>query len=166
MKHLLIVIMNFFISKERCNADMYLNLSLYLLQEIGNYCQSMFFSRKISTLLLSTKEAFTLKRLNIKLSKGLVEPLKSPKEQCVSLEGLNVSMYYKYDFLSQKFVDEISKDVNLSLDFWKTFRTSLRDPTKKIDFNIIFELTDKIRNTKSNVELMWNKLLGIYSGSN
>ena len=166
MKHLLIVIMNFFISKERCNADMYLNLSLYLLQEIGNYCQSMFFSRKVSTLHLSTKEAFTLKRLNIKLSKGLVEPLKSPKEQCVSLEGLNVSMYYKYDFLSQKFVDEISKDVNLSLDFWKTFRTSLRDPTKKIDFNIIFELTDKIRNTKSNVELMWNKLLGIYSGSN
>ena len=166
MKHLLIVIMNFFISKERCNADMYLNLSLYLLQVIGNYCQSLFFSRKVSTLHLSVKEAFTLKRLNIKLSKGLVEPLKSPKEQCVSLEGLNVSMYYKYDFLSQKFVDEISKDVNLSLDFWKTFRTSLRDPTKKIDFNIIFELTDKIRNTKANVELMWNKLLGIYSGSN
>ena len=166
MKHLLIVIMNFFISKERCNADMYLNLSLYLLQVIGNYCQSMFYALKVSTLHLSVKESFTLKRLNIKLSKGLIEPLKSPKEQCISLEGLNVSMYYKYDFLSQKFVDEISKDVNLSLDFWKTFRTSLRDPTKKIDFNIIFELTDKIRNTKDNVELMWNKLLGIYSGSN
>ena len=166
MKHLLIVIMNFFISKERCNADMYLNLSLYLLQVIGNYCQSMFYSRKVSTLNLSTKESFTLKRLNIKISKGLIEPLKSPKEQCVSLEGLNVSMYYKYDFLSQKFVDEISKDVNLSLDFWKTFRTSLKDSTKKIDFNIIFELTDKIRNTKENVELMWNKLLNIYSGAN
>ena len=166
MKHLLIVIMNFFISKERCNADMYLNLSLYLLTVIGNYCQSLFFSRKVSTLNLSIKEAFTLTRLNIKLSKGLIEPLKSPKEQCVNLEGLNVSMYYKYDFLSQKFVDEISKDVNLSLEFWKTFRTSLKDPTKKVDFNIIFELTDKIRNTKANVELMWNKLLGIYSGAN
>ena len=166
MKHLLIVIMNFFIAKERCNADMYLNLSLYLLQVIGNYCQSMFYSRKVSTLNLSTKESFTLKRLNIKISKGLIEPLKSPKEQCVSLEGLNVSMYYKYDFLSQKFVDEISKDVNLSLDFWKTFRTSLKDSTKKIDFNIIFELTDKIRNTKENVELMWSKLLNIYSGAN
>ena len=166
MKHLLIVIMNFFISKERCNADMYLNLSLYLLQVIGNYCQSMFFSRKVSTLNLTIKEAFSLTRLNIKLSKGLIEPLKSPKEQCFNLEGLNVSMYYKYDFLSQKFVDEISKDVNLSLELWKTFRTSLKDPTKKIDFNIIFELTDKIRNTKTNVELMWNKLLNIYSGAN
>ena len=166
MKHLLIVIMNFFISKDRCNADMYLNLSLYLLTVIGNYCQSMFFSRKVSTLNLSIKEAFTLTRLNIKLSKGLIEPLKSPKEQCVNLEGLNVSMYYKYDFLSQKFVDEISKDVNLSLEFWKTFRTSLKDPTKKVDFNIIFQLTDKIRNTKENVETMWNKLLGIYSGAN
>ena len=75
-------------------------------------------------------------------------------------------MYYKYDFLSQKFVDEIRKDVNLSLEFWKTFRTSLKDPTKKVDFNIIFQLTDKIRNTKENVETMWNKLLGIYSGAN
>ena len=166
MKHLLIVIMNFFISKQLCNPDMYLNLSLYLLTVIGNYCQSMFYSRKVSTHNLTIKEAFTLTRLNIKLSKGLIEPLKSPKEQCVNLEGLNVSMYYKYDFLSQKFVDEISKDVNLSLEFWKTFRTSLRDPTKKVDFNIIFELTDKIRNTKSNVELMWNKLLNIYSGAN
>jgi hypothetical protein len=166
MKHLLIVIMNFFISKQLCNPDMYLNLSLYLLTVIGNYCQSMFYSRKVSTLNLTIKEAFTLTRLNIKLSKGLIEPLKSPKEQCVNLEGLNVSMYYKYDFLSQKFVDEISKDVNLSLEFWKTFRTSLKDPTKKVDFNIIFELTDKIRNTKTNVELMWNKLLNIYSGAN
>ena len=166
MKHLMIIIMNFFISVERCNADMYLNLSLYLLTVIGNYCQSMYYSRKVSNLELTTKEAFTLARLNIKISKSLLEPLKSSKEQCVSLEGLNVSMYYKYDFLSQKFVDEISKDVNLSLEFWKTFRSSLKDPTKKIDFNIIFELTDKIRNTKRNVEIMWNKLLGIYSGSN
>ena len=166
MKHLLMVIMNFFISRERCNADMYLNLSLYLLQVIGNYCQSIYFSRKVSTFVLSTKESFTLKRLNIKISKGLIDPLKSPKEQCINLEGLNVSMYYKYDFLSQKFVDEISKDVNLSLEFWKTFRSSLRDLTKKVDFNIIFELTDKIRNTKANIEIMWNKLLSIYSGSN
>ena len=166
MKHLLVVIMNYFILKERCNADMYLNLSLYLFQVIGNYCQSLFYSRKVSTLNLTIKEAFSLTRLNIKLSERLVEPLKSPKEQCVNLEGLNVSMYYKYDFLSQKFVDEISKDVNLSLELWKTFRTSLRDQTKKIDFNIIFELTDKIRNTKSNVEIMWNKLLNIYSGAN
>ena len=166
MKHLLIVIMNFFISVDRCNADMYLNLSLYLLTVIGNYCQAIFFSRKVSTLYLTKKESFTLTRLNLKISKNLIQPLKSPKEQCVLLEGLNVSMYYKYDFLSQKFVDEISKDVNLSLEFWKTFRNSLKDPTKKVDFNKIFELTDKIRNTKSNVEVMWNNLLGIYSGSN
>ena len=166
LKNLLIVIMNYFIYSNNSNADMYLNLSLYYLTVIGNYCQSIYFFKKVTELKLSSKEEFTLTRLNIKISNILVASLKSPKEQCVSLENLNVTMYYKYDDLSQNFVDEISNDVNLSLEFWKTFRASLRDPTKKVDFNKIFQLTDKIRITKKNVEMMWNELLNIYGGVN
>ena len=166
LKNLLIVIMNYFIYSNNSNADMYLNLSLYYLTVIGNYCQSIYFFKKVTELKLSSKEEFTLTRLNIKISNNLIESLKSPKEQCVSLENLNVTMYYKYDDLSQNFVDEISNDVNLSLEFWKNFRASLRDPTKKVDFNKIFQLTDKIRITKKNVEMMWNELLSIYGGVN
>ena len=166
LKSLLIVIMNYFISTNKSNADMYLNLSLYYLTIIGNYCQSIYFYRKIIDLKLTAKEEFSLIRLSIKISNTLLEALKSPNEQCVSLENLNVSMYYKYDDLSQNFVDEISNDVNLSLEFWKTFRASLRDHTKKVDFNKIFQLTDKIRITKKNVEVMWNELLSIYGGVN
>ena len=166
LKNLLIVVMNYFIYSNNSNADMYLNLSLYYLTVIGNYCQSIYFFHKVNELKLSLKEEFSLIRLKIKISNNLVETLKSPNEQCVSLENLNVSMYYEYDDLSKNFVDEISNDVNLSLEFWKAFRSSLRDPTKKIDFNKIFQLTDKIRITKKNVETMWNELLSIYGGVN
>ena len=166
LKNLLIVIMNYFIYSNNSNPDIYLNLSLYYLTVIGNYCQSIYYFKKVTELKLSSKEEFSLNRLKIKISNNLVVSLKSPKEQCVSLENLDVTMYYKYDDLSQNFVDEISKDVNLSLEFWKTFRASLRDPTKKVDFNKIFQLTDKIRITKKNVEMMWNELLSIYGGVN
>ena len=75
-------------------------------------------------------------------------------------------MYYKYEALSQNFIDEINNDVNLSLEFWNSFRTPLKEQNKKVDFNKVFELTDKIRITKNNIENMWNNLLKIYGGVN
>jgi hypothetical protein len=166
LKNLLIVIMNYFLYTNISNPDMYLNLSLYYLTIIGNYCQAIYYFHKLSDLKLSAKEQFSCIRLNIIISNSLIEILKSSNEQCVSLENLDVSMYYKYDDLSQNFVDEISNDVHLSLEFWKAFRAALRDNTKKVDFNKIFQLTDKIRITKRNVEVMWNELLNIYGGVN
>ena len=166
LKNLLIVIMNYFLHMNISTPDMYLNLSLYYLTIIGNYCQAIYYFHKVSDLKLSAKEEFSCIRLNIIISNSLIETLRSPNEQCVSLENLDVSMYYKYDDLSQNFVDEISNDVNLSLEFWKTFRAALKDNTKKVDFNKIFQLTDKIRITKRNVEVMWNELLNIYGGVN
>ena len=71
-----------------------------------------------------------------------------------------------YEELSQNFLDEIYNDVNLSLEFWKSFQTPLKEPNKKVDFNKVFDLTDKIGITKKNVENMWNKLLKIYGGVN
>ena len=158
--------MNYFISAHQCNADMFLNISLYYLKIIGNYCQSIYYYKKVTEMKLSLQEKFTFVRLRIQLSKALIEKLKASNEQNVTLEHLDVSMYYKYDAISQNFVDEISKDVTLSLDFWKTFRGSLKDPNKTIDFNKIFELTDKIRITKKKIEEMWSQLLKIYAGAN
>ena len=110
------------------------------------------------------REEFSFIRLSLEISRTLSEKLKPPNEQCPELENLDVSMYYKYDALSQNFIDEINNDVNLSLEFWKTFRIPYREVNKKIDFNKIFELTDKIAITKKNVENMLNKLSQIYGG--
>ena len=166
LKVFIIVVMNYFISTHEYNADMMMNLSLYYLKIVGNYCQSIYYYKKVSEMQLTMQEKFTFIRLKIQLSKTLIEKLKPATEENVTLEHLDVSSYYKYDALSQKFVDEINKDVTLSLDFWKTFRTSLKNPERLLDFNKVFELTDKIRITKANVDSMWNQLLKIYSGAN
>ena len=105
--------MNYFITTHDCSVDMYLNLALYQLKVIGNYCQAIYCYKKVSELKLSLKESFSLIRLNINIWRALVEKLKRPNENCVELENLDVSMYYKYEALSQNFIDEIHNDVNL-----------------------------------------------------
>ena len=166
LKNFLIIVINYFIFIEGCTADMYLNLSLYYLKVIGNYCQAIYFYRKVAELNLSLREKFSFVRLRAQISKTLVEKLKPPNEQCNELENLDVSMYFKYEELSENFFDEINIDVNLSLDFWKEFQSSYKEQSKRLDFNKIFELTDKIGKTKKNIEIMWSELLQIYSGVN
>ena len=168
-----IFLKNFIVSKminilytNECPVDMYLNLSLYYLKIIGNYCQSIYFYKKSTELKFSLREEYTFIRLSIQISNALIEKLKPSNEQCAELENLDISMFYKYDSLSQNFLDEINNDVSLSLEFWKSFRLPLVESNKKLDFNKIFELTDKIGKSKINVEKMWNKLLQIYSGVN
>jgi len=159
-------VMNYYLVSKNCIADFYLNLSLYYLVMIGNYCESIYLYKKVSDFILTNQEEFTFMRLKFKIAKVLKEKLRPSNEQVVSLEFLDVSQYYKYDSLSQNFVNEISNDIHLSLEFWKTFRAPLKDITKKIDFNKVFKLTDKIRISKKKVEIMWNELLSIYGGVN
>ena len=166
LKTFLIIVMNYFIYAEDCSADMYLNLSLYYLKIIGNYCQAIYYYKKVTELKLTLREKFSFIRLKIQISKALVEKLKSSNEICTKLENLDISMYFKYEELSQNFLDEISNDINISLEFWKEFRARYIEPNKKIDFNKIFKLTDKLRITKKNIENMWNKLWKIYGGVN
>ena len=166
LKNFIIIIMNYYIVSKNCLVDLYLNISLYYLIMIGNYCESIHFYKLVSEFILTSQEEFTFMRLKLKISKTLIEKLKPSNEPVVSLEYLDVSQYYKYDFLSQNFVNEISNDINLSLEFWKIFRAPLKDYTKKIDFNKVFKLTDKIRISKKKVENMWNELLSIYGGVN
>ena len=166
LKNFLIIVMNYFLYTDECTADMYLNLSLYYLKIIGNYCQAIYYYKKITELKLSLREEFSFIRLSLQISRALIEKLKPSNEQCTELENLDVSMYYKYEELSQNFLDEINNDVNFSLEFWKAFQAPFIEANKKIDFNKVFELTDKIGKTKKNVEIMWNKLLDIYGGVN
>ena len=166
LKIFIIEIMNYFINTHKCTADMYLNLSLYHLKVIGNYCQAIYYFRKVTELKLSLKEYYSLIRLNIQISKALIEKLKPSNEQCLELENLDISQYFKYDALSRDFLEEMNNDINLSLEFWKSFRESLKEKEKKIDFNKIFKLTEKIRVSKSKIDNIWNDLFKIYGGVN
>ena len=166
LKFILIGVLDYFIAKEICLVDIYLNLSFYHLKITGNYCEAIYNSKKVSQLELSYQEEFSFQRLNLKISEELKSKLKYSNEQISSLEFLDVSQFYKYDFLSQNFLDEISNDINLSLDFWNIFRAPLKDNSKNIDFNKVYKLTDKIRISKSKIEKMWEELLSIYNGVN
>ena len=166
LKNFLIIVMNYFLYAEICSADMYLNLSLYYLKVIGNYCQAIYYYKKVTELKLSLREKFSFTRLSIQISRALLEKVKPSNEPCTKLENLDVSMYYKYEELCQNFIDEISNDVNLCLDFWQEFQAPYIEVNRRTDFNKIFKLTDKIRLTKENIESMWNKLIKIYGGVN
>ena len=162
----IIIIMNYVITQNYYSPDLIINLSLYYINDIGNYCLAIFYYKKVKEMRLSFQQKASFERLKLKISKALIEKLKSPNEIVTSIKDLNVTMYFKYEDLSQAFIDEINNDISLSLDFWKIFRNSQLDYNKQIDFNYIFSLTDKIRITKSKIEKLWNKLFSIYNGVN
>lgn len=166
LMNFIILVMNFFIGHNYYSPNMVINMSLYYLEIIGNFCQAMFYYKKLKEMKLSLQEYFSFVRLKLKISQALVEKLKAENEPCYSLEDLNVTMYFKYEDLSKSFFDEMSNDVNLSLDFWKTFRNCQTDANQSIDFNKIFHLTDKIRITKNRVAVLWSKLIKIFNGVN
>ena len=166
LKNFIIIIMNHFIRTQDCTVDMLLNLSLYQLKIIGNFCQAMYYYQKILEYNLSLKEYFSLVRLENQISKALFEKLKPSNETCTKLKNLNISQYYKYESLSQNFIEDINNDINLSLEFWNSFAAPLKEEFKKVDFNNVFKLIEKIRFTKKNIENIWNELLKLYDGVN
>ena len=166
LMNFIILVMNFFIGHNYYSPNMVINMSLYFLEIIGNFCQAMFYYKKVKEMKLSLQEYFSFIRLELKISQALVEKLKAENEACYSLEDLNVTMYFKYEDLSKSFFDEMNNDVNLSLDFWKTFKNCQTDQNQSIDFNKIFHLTDKIRITKNKVQQYWSKLIKIFNGVN
>ena len=162
----IIIIMNYLISQKYFSPDMVINLSIYYIYIIGNYCQAIYYYKLVKEMNLTLQERTSFERLKIKISKILIEKCKPPGEICSSLEDLNVSLYFKYEELSQNFINEIDKDVKLSLDFWKILRNAKLDSNYRIDFNKIFYITDQIRAIKKQVEKIWNILLSIYQGVN
>lgn len=163
--NLVIVIMNYFIGHNYYNAEMLINLSFYYLNVIGNQCLAIYFFTKVKNMNLSAQDNFYLMRLKFAISKALVEKLKSANETNQKMTDVNFSYYYKYEDLCQQFFDEISNDVNLSLDFWKNFRIH-QESGRQLDFTKIFYLTDKIRLTKDKIDKLWIDLYNTYSGVN
>ena len=166
LKNFLIMIMNYFLLSDKFSADMYLNLSLYYLKIIGNFCQAIYYYKKVTELKLTLREKYSLIRLNMQISRALVEKLRPSNEQCTELEYLDTSIYFKYEELSKNFLDEMNNDINLTLEFWKEFQAPYLDINKKIDFNRVFQLIEKIIMSKLRVENMWKKIFKIYNKTN
>ena len=166
LKYFVAILFNYLLYYQFSYPEIYFNLSMYYLKVMGNYCEAMYYCQKIDELKLDRKQKFAFIRLKLKITESLIEKCKPSNEQNVSLESVNVSMYYKYDYLCHNFIEEISKDIDLSLEFWRIFKSSLKDAIFKIDFNKIFKLTEKIQTKKKNIEKMWNDLMNIYNGTN
>lgn len=160
-----IIVMDYFISLDYYSADFLINRSLYYLTILGNYCQAMFYYKKIKEIKLTPQEKFSYERLRFQICKALVEKLKPSCEGCHVLEDLNTTLYFKYEDLSQKFFDEINNDITLSLEFWNSFK-QYNEVSGVIDFNKIFTLTNKIRISKNKIENIWRDLFSTYSGVN
>jgi len=158
-------IFNFYIFQNYMSPDLYMNLALYYLQIIGNNYLSAFYYNKVSEFKLNNQEKFSFFRLHRLIQKSLIEKLKPTNEPCYNLTDLNTTMYFKYDDLGQKFFDEITSDCNVNLEFWKIFK-GYKEKNDKLDFNKIFNLTDKIRISKNKIEKYWEELFGIYNGFN
>lgn len=163
LANFIIVILNFFLKQNYASPDIIINISLYYLKIIGNVCQSIFFCKKVKEMKMSLSEAFSYKRLKLIISKTLVEKLKSENEVCFQLEDLNTSLFFQYDKISSKFIEEMENDLKYTSMFWETLKNG---KTNSLNFNEIFQLTDKIRITKIKVEKLFNNLFSIFNGVN
>ena len=159
----IVVILNYFISLNFYTPEMIINLSLYYLNEIGNICKALYYFRKSKDMKLSIQENFSLIRLKFIIQQKLVEKFNKKNEPCYNLEELNPTYYFEYLDLVEKFINEIYKDLDLSLEFWKTFSS---DNKGIINFNKVFKNVDLILKSKNKVKYYWKKLFNIYSGIN
>ena len=156
---------DFYINQNIFSSDILMNLSIYYLQIIGNHCGAMYYCQKAGNEKLTLEEKFMHFRTSELISKALVKSFKPSNEIATTLEEVNTSMYFKYQDLSEKFFSEISTDITISTEFWKLFITNDLK-RKKLDFNKIFTLTDRIRITKQKIETVWKELFETYNGCN
>ena len=163
LHNLIIEIMNYFISQNFYNMEIIINFSIYYLRVIGNLSQSIYFYEKVKKMKGNLLEKFQLERLRILISKNLIEKLKKINEECSEIEDLNMTYYYKYEYYKKLFYKEIMKDLDNIEEFWKYFS---KFENKKIDYNKIFKTTEKIIQSKKNIENLWNKLFNMYGGIN
>ena len=165
-KYVIEALFNLFVLTFDERADLYLNLSLYYLISIRNYCKGMYIFQKTSNLKLNSVERFASERLKLEINRIIRQNLKPFSDQYLNIENVDVSMYFKYDAISHNFFDEISKEMELSLEFWRDFRKYSVLKNYIIDYNKVFKLTDQIKTTQENVVKMWEELLKIYNGVN
>ena len=165
LQNFIIFIYDYFISQNFFDNDILINLSMYYLQTIGNYCRSMYYHQKVGDNKMNTQEQFMHFRAGEFISKALIKSCRPSNEIAANLEDINFSQYFKYHNLSEKFKINLIRDVHLSREFWKLFITKDKK-RKKLDFNEIFEMTDKIRLTKQTIDKLWAEIFQTYNGYN
>ena len=165
LQNFIIFIYDYFLSKNFFDNDILINLSMYYLQTIGNYCKSMQYHQKTGDNTMNIQERLMHFRAGEQISKALIKACRPSNEIASNLEYVNFSQYFKYQNLAEKFKVNIIRDVHLCKEFWKLLVT--KDLKRKIlDFNEIFELTDKVRLTKQTIDKLWDDIIGTYSGYN
>ena len=165
LQNFIIFIYNYFLSKNFFDNDILINLSMYYLQTIGNYCKSMQYHQKAGDNTMNIQERLMHFRAGEQISKALIKTCRPSNEIASNLEYVNFSQFFKYQNLAEKFKVNIIRDVHLCKEFWKLLVT--KDLKRKIlDFNEIFELTDKVRLTKQTIDKLWDDIIGTYSGYN
>ena len=165
LQNFVIFIYDYFISQNFFDNDILINLSMYYLQTIGNFCRSMYYHQKVGDNKMNIQEKFLHFRAGEFISKALIKSCRSSNEIAANLEDINFSQYFKYHNLSEKFKVNLIRDVHLSREFWKLFITKDKK-RKKLDFNEIFEMTDKIRVTKQTIDKLWDDIFQTYNGYN
>ena len=165
LQNFIIFIYDYFISQNFFDNDILINLSMFYLQTIGNYCRSMYYHQKVGDNNMNIQEKFLHFRAGEFISKALIKSCRPSNEIAANLEDINFSQYFKYHNLSEKFKINLIRDVHLSREFWKLFITKDKK-RKKLDFNEIFELTDKIRLTKQTIDKLWEDIFQTYNGYN
>ena len=165
LQNFIIFIYDYFISQNFFDNDILINLSIYYLQTIGNYCKSMYYHQKVGDNNMNIQEKFLHFRAGELISKALIKSCRASNEIAANVEDINFSQYFKYHNLSEKFKINLIRDVHLSKEFWKLFITKEKR-RKKLDFNEIFELTDKIRVTKQTIDKLWDDIFQTYNGYN
>ena len=166
VKYFIIIIYNYFLVSKNYCPEIYLNLSHYYLVMIGNHCEAMYYCQKLFEFNLNTQQQFVFYRLKELIIDSLSNRLKSSNDKNVSLENINISAYYEYENLCENFLEEINRDIELSLKFWKLFKEMYRNPEYKLNFNEIFELSEKIQKKKKNIDKTWKNLMTVYNGIN
>ena len=59
--------MKYLISQNYYCPDMIMNLSLYYIENIGNYCQALFYYTKVKEMRLTYQEKSSFERLKLKI---------------------------------------------------------------------------------------------------
>ena len=158
------VIMEYYIDHNCYNIELLLNFSLYYLYVIGNKCQAIYLYEKAKKMPMSLIEYVSLQRLKIIINNSLKINLKKKNEECPNLENLNVTYFFKYQNYKEKFINEMFTSLDLYESFWKYFSHKLNKNI--IDFNHVFQTTEKLMISMKNIEELWKKLTNINSGAN
>ena len=166
IKYFIVIIYHYFLISKNFCPEIYLNLSHYYLNIIGNYCKAMYYCQKLFEFNLNSQQEFAFYRLKLEITKALTKKYKESNELNISLENVNISTYYQYENLRENLLEEINNDIELSLKFWKLFKEIHRNVEFKLNFNEVFKISEKIQIKKNNIEKIFNNVMKEYSGIN